>query len=158
MQPPFDQTKGVVKTEVGFSGGKEVSPTYKQVASGRTGHVEVIRVHYDKRTDYKKLLQIYGRNINPTDGEGQFVDRGSQYRPVIFYHNDEQKKQALHWKINLEKSKIFSKSIKVDILPLNSFYPAPEYHQNYYKKNPFRYKYYRYASGRDKFLNKHWKK
>ncbi|MCY4524665.1 MAG: peptide-methionine (S)-S-oxide reductase MsrA [Halobacteriovoraceae bacterium] len=159
MEPPFDKTKGVVKTISGFAGGKEVSPTYKQVAGGKTGHVEVVEIHYDeKKVNFNKLLRVYERNIDPTDNEGQFVDRGGQYRPVVFYHNKKQHKQAEKWKKALQKSNKFEKDIAVDILPVTKFYPAPDYHQDYYKKNPLRYKFYRSRSGRDQFLKKHWKK
>ena len=164
MEPPFDKKAGVIKTVSGFAGGTEVSPTYKQVAGGKTGHVEVVEVLYDpKKVTYEQLLVIYGKNINPTDNEGQFVDRGKQYRPVIFYHNVKQKKQALKWKKKLYESGRFKdekgkrKDIVVDILPVTKFYSAPEYHQDYYKKNPLRYNFYRSRSGRDRFLKEHWK-
>ena len=157
MEPPFDKTKGVVKTISGFAGGTETSPTYKQVASGNTGHVEVVEIHYDaKKVTYAQLLDVYEKNINPTDNGGQFVDRGKQYRPVIFYHNKKQKEQALKWKTKLQKSKRFKKDIVVNILPVTKFYPAPDHHQDYYQKNPIRYKFYRSRSGRDQFLKKHW--
>ena len=159
MQPPFDKAKGVVKTVVGFAGGREVAPKYKDVAAGKTGHVEVVEVRYNpKKTSYPQLLKIFERNIDPTDSAGQFVDRGKQYRPAVFYHSETQKQQVRSWKTALQKSGRFKRPIVVEIAPATSFYPADEGHQNYYKKNPVRYKFYRFGSGRDKFLRKHWKK
>ncbi|MEZ4872105.1 MAG: peptide-methionine (R)-S-oxide reductase MsrB [Bdellovibrionales bacterium] len=157
MEPPFDKVPGVKSTISGFSGGKIVDPSYKQVSSGTTQHTEVVQVTFDpKIISYKKLLDVFWRNIDPTDAGGQFVDRGNQYRPEIFVHSDEQRKTALASRQELIDAKRFKKPIIVPITQFTAFYPAEEYHQDYYKKNPLRYKYYRYRSGRDEFLNQHW--
>ena len=159
MEPPFDKLDGVISTVSGFSGGKEKNPTYKQVASGKTGHTEVVQVTFDPtKVKYADLVEVFWRSMDPTDSEGQCVDRGKQYRPEIFYHNERQKLAAEQSKKKLADSKRFKKPIVVPITSFTSFYPAEEYHQDYYKKNPLRHKYYRYGSGRDKFLEKHWKK
>ena len=153
MQPPFDQLRGVISTIVGYTGGPEVNPTYKQVAYGRTGHAEAIEVIFDpSKISYAELLDVFWRNINPTQRNGQFVDKGSQYRSEIFYHNDQQKRFAEISKEDLGKSGRFSKPIVTEITPSGEFYPAEEYHQKYYKKNPYAYKRYRIGSGRDNFL------
>jgi len=158
MQPPYDKIDGVIKTIVGYMGGSIVNPTYKQVASGGTKHIESIQVYFDPtKISYKKLLEIFWKNIDPTDSNGQFVDRGKQYRPAIFYHNEMQKKEANNSKVELMKKKLYKKSISTEIISSTPFYPAENYHQSYYKKNPIRYKYYRYNSGRDQFLKKIWK-
>lgn len=157
VQPPYDYQEGVITTTVGFTGGKEVDPTYKEVAYGKTTHTEAIEVIYDpEQVSYEKLLDIFWRNINPTDSDGQFVDRGSQYRPGIFYLNEEQKKTALESKKRLEESGRFDKPIVVEITEATPFYDAEEYHQKYYLKKPVHYKTYRMGSGRDKFIKKYW--
>jgi peptide methionine sulfoxide reductase msrA/msrB len=133
------------------------SPTYNQVSAGGTGHTEAIQVTYDPdKISYKELLDILWRHIDPTDAGGQFVDRGSQYRPAIFYHDEEQKRIAEESRAALEKSGRFNRPIATEIVPLTRFYPAEDYHQDYYKKNPIRYKMYRYGSGRDQFLDSKW--
>jgi peptide methionine sulfoxide reductase msrA/msrB len=153
----FEKTPGVLEAISGYTGGHVANPTYKQVSSGGTGHVEVVKVIYDPdRISYEQLLDVFWRHVNPTDGGGQFVDRGSQYRSVIFYSNDTEHNLANASKQKLESSGKFSESIATDILPLDTFYPAEEYHQDYYKKNPIRYKFYRSRSGRDQFLKKTW--
>ena len=157
IQPPFDKIDGVVKTTVGFTGGKEKNPTYKQVSYGMTGHAESIEIVYDpKKVTYEELLDVYWMNIDPTDSGGQFVDRGKQYRPAIFYHNEVQKKAAEASKEKLEKSGRFDKPIVVEIVKATAFYPAEDYHQKYYLKNPDDYKNYRAHSGRDQFVKAHW--
>ncbi|MEM7007925.1 MAG: peptide-methionine (S)-S-oxide reductase MsrA [Thermodesulfobacteriota bacterium] len=157
MQPPFDYLDGVVTTTVGFTGGPEKSPTYKEVAYGRTGHTEAVEVIYDpKKISYDKLLSIFWMSFDPTDGEGQFYDRGSQYRPGVFYLNEDQKKQALASKKSLEKSGRFAEPIAVEITEFDVFWDSEEYHQKYYLKKPAHYKSYRIGSGRDKFIKKHW--
>jgi peptide methionine sulfoxide reductase msrA/msrB len=159
MEPPFEKLKGVVSVEAGYSGGQEVNPAYKDVAAGKTGHIEVVRVTYrPAEVGYKDLLEVYWRQIDPTDSEGQFVDRGPQYRPVIFYANDEERRLAQESKAALGKSGRFSKAITVEILKAMPFYPAEVEHQDFYKVNPVRYKFYRFGSGRDQFLDKHWGK
>ena len=157
MEPPFDQLAGVVSTTSGYAGGDEVNPTYKQVSSGRTGHTEVIQIEYDPaKVSYQKLLDVFWRNIDPTAADRQFVDIGKQYRSAVFYHNDKQKKLALASKDELAASGRFDKPIITEITALNAFYPAEEYHQDFYQKNPVRYKFYRYNSGRDQFIKKTW--
>lgn len=159
MQPPFDKTKGVLATFVGYTGGKEKNPTYKQVAYGRTSHTESIQIVFDPRiVSYQKLLDIFWRNIDPTAKNRQFVDVGTQYRAAIFWHNARQKKLAEASKLALSRSKRFSKPIVTEITKASIFYKAETYHQKYYKKNPFNYYRYRRGSGRDAFIQKHWGK
>jgi len=158
MEPPFDKLGGVKSTISGYTGGSTESPTYKQVSAGTTGHTEVVQVTYDPSiVSYKTLLKTFWRSMDPTDANGQFVDQGSQYRPAIFFHSEKQKVEALASKAELQKSKVFDKEIVVEVTALNKFYPAEDYHQDFYKKSPIRYKFYRYNSGRDKFLKKYWK-
>ncbi len=156
VQHDFDQVDGVVSTTAGYTGGTKVNPTYEEVSSGKTGHVESVQVVYDPyKVSYEDLLGFYFNNIDPTRDDGQFCDDGNQYRPVIFYHNAEQKQLAEKYKQNLIDSRKFP-DVKVQILPAQTFYPAEEYHQEYYQKNPIRYKYYRYNCGRDKRLKELW--
>lgn len=161
MEPPFEKLDGVEKVISGFSGGKKKDPTYKEVASGKTDHIETVQVTFDpQKVSYEKLLKVFWKNIDPTDDGGQFVDRGHQYTTAIFYHNEDQKKLALKSKIFLEDQNYFKKSIVTPIRKYNSFYPAKDYHQDFYKKNLLtiaKYKYYRAASGRDDFIEKYWK-
>jgi methionine-S-sulfoxide reductase len=157
MEPPFDKLEGVVSTTSGYTGGNEKMPTYEEVSSGRTGHVEAIEIIYDpEKVSYEKLLEVFWKNINPTQANGQFADTGTQYRTAIFYHDDNQRKLAEASREKLGKSGKFEKSIVTEILPAAEFYPAEDYHQDYYLKNPFHYKYYRYGSGREQFLDKLW--
>lgn len=156
VQHDFDHVKGVVSTTAGFTGGTVANPTYEEVSAGGTGHVEAVKVVYDpSKVSYEQLLDFYFHNIDPTTNKGQFCDIGSQYRPVIFYENESQKKLAEAYKQNLIDSKTVQ-PVLVDILPAKEFYPAEEYHQEYYQKNPIRYKFYRYNCGRDKRLKKLW--
>ncbi len=153
----FEKVDGVVEAISGYTGGKEANPTYKQVSAGRTSHVEAIKVVYDPaKITYAQLLDVFWRHIDPTDAGGQFVDRGPQYGSAIFYANDEERRQAEMSKQELAASGRFSRPIVTPILPLETFYPAEEYHQDYYKKSTFNYKRYRYGSGRDQFLEKVW--
>ena len=148
---------GVSEVISGYSGGHVENPTYKQVSVGTTGHVEAVQVYYDpKIISYKKLLQAFWRQINPTDADGQFVDRGQHYRSVIFYHNDQQRQEAELSKQQLNASGRYDQNIVTEILSLKNFYSAEDYHQNYYKTHPIKYKYYRYWSGRDQYLLKTW--
>lgn len=157
MESAFEKLDGVKEVISGYTGGHVPNPTYEDVSSGRTGHVEAVLVRYDPaKVSYAQLLDFFWKTIDPTDAGGQFVDRGSQYRTAIFYHTDEQKRLAEASKQELEKSGIFRKPIVTDILPAQVFYPAEEYHQDYYKKNPMRYQRYRLNSGRDQFLKKIW--
>ncbi|MGD2271693.1 MAG: peptide-methionine (R)-S-oxide reductase MsrB [Desulfobacterales bacterium] len=153
----FEKVDGVVEVISGYTGGHEENPTYQEVSAGGTGHAEAIQVTYDPiKVTYKELLDIFWRHVDPTDPGGQFVDRGSQYRPAIFYHNDEQKRQAEESRTELERSGRFDKPVVTEIVRLAAFYRAEDYHQGYYKKNKIRYKLYRYHSGRDQFLKKVW--
>lgn len=157
MEPPFEKLHGVNTVISGYIGGKEKSPTYKQVSSGSTGHLEAVQIKFDSnKISYQDLLRVFWRNIDPADPEGQFVDRGQQYGSAIFYHTTQQKELAEQSKKQLIKSKTFKKPIVTQIQQATTFYPAEEYHQDYYKNNPLTYKYYRYRSGRDQFLDKTW--
>ena len=156
-QADFEKAPGVVKVVAGYTGGQKQNPTYEEVSSGTTGHVEAVQVYFDPaKITYTELLDYFWRHVDPTDGGGQFVDRGSQYRSVIFYQNEEQKRLAEQSRGALNKSGKFDKPIVTEIIKFTKFYEAEDYHQDYYKKNPLRYKYYRYASGRDQFLEKAW--
>jgi len=153
----FDHVPGVVSTISGYMGGKTKRPTYKQVSSGRTGHVEVLQVKYDpKQVSYKKLLDYFWKTTDVVDGGGQFCDRGSQYRPVIFTHTRQQRQLAQSGKAALKTSGRFSKPIAVEIIEASTFTAAENYHQNYYKKNPWRYSSYRYGCGRDRRITELW--
>ncbi|UCF03343.1 MAG: peptide-methionine (R)-S-oxide reductase MsrB [Deltaproteobacteria bacterium] len=153
----FEKVDGVIEAISGYTGGHVANPTYKQVSKGVTGHVEAVKVIYDPaKVTYEKLLEVFWRHVDPTDGDGQFVDRGSQYRSVIFYANEEEHRLAEISKKALAASGRFDKPIATDILPLDTFYPAEDYHQDYYKKNSIRYRWYRRGSGRDQFLEKVW--
>ncbi len=153
----FEKLDGVLGAVSGYTGGHIKNPTYKQVSRGGTGHIEAVKVIYDpQRISYDQLLDVFWRKVNPTDGGGQFVDRGDQYRSAIFYANDRQRRLAEASKQRLADSGIFDKPIATEILPLGTFYPAEAYHQDYYKKNPIRYKWYRSGSGRDQFLDSVW--
>ena len=157
MEPPFEKLAGVREVISGYTGGSKVNPTYEEVSAGTTGHLESVEVIYDPSViSYDRLLDVFWKNIDPTDPGGQFVDRGGQYRSAIFYHSDEQKKLAELSKQKLGASGIFQKPIVTEILPAGTFYRAEDYHQDYYKKNPIRYKFYRFNSGRDQFLEKTW--
>lgn len=157
MVAPFENEKGVFDIVSGYGGGTVENPAYEDVARGKTDHVEAIQITYDPDIiDYEKLLEIYWQQIDPTDGSGSFVDRGPHYRSVIWYHNDSQREKALTSKDRLEKSGIFTDPVATEIRPFTTFYPAEEYHQDYHKKNPVRYKIYRYNSGRDQFIKKNW--
>ena len=155
----FEKVGGVIDAISGYTGGKEVNPTYEQVSSGRTGHVEAVQVIYDPtKVSYAQLLDVFWRHVDPTDDGGQFVDRGPQYKSAIFYGNEEEHRLAEATKEKLAASGRFDKPIVTLIEPAGPFYPAEEYHQNYYKKNPIRYKWYRSRSGRDQFLEETWSK
>ncbi len=157
MVKPFDEMPGIHRIVSGYTGGHVENPTYEQVCSETTGHVEAVQITFDpERFPYQKLLDIYWQQIDPTDAGGQFHDRGSSYRPVIFYHSEKQREEAEASKQALEASGRFDKPIAVAIEPASAFYPAEEYHQDYYKKNPLRYKYYSEGSGRTAFIKRHW--
>jgi peptide-methionine (S)-S-oxide reductase len=155
MEPPYDETEGVQATTSGYSGGEQQNPTYEQVSSGTTQHIEVVKIEYDpSKVGYEKLLDIFWRNIDPLDPAGQFCDKGSQYRSAIFYGNEEEKKLAEESKKKIEEK--LGKPVVTEILPEKAFYNAEDYHQDYYKKNPIRYKLYRYGCGRDARLEEVW--
>ncbi len=157
MEPPFDKLDGVISTTSGYTGGHKQNPTYKEVSSGRTGHTEAVQIVYDPaRISYEELLSEFWHNIDPTSANGQFCDRGNQYRSEIFYHDDTQKAQAEQSRAALAELKPFEGEIVTDITPASTFYPAEEYHQDYYIKNPVRYKFYRYGCGRDNRLEELW--
>ncbi len=157
MEKPFEKLPGVSAVISGYTGGKIKNPTYRQVSYGKTTHAEAIQVHYDPTIiTYNDLLEVFWRQIDPTDKGGQFVDRGNQYRTEIFYHNEDQKKQALASKKKLMKSKRFKKAIVTPITMYTQFYDAEEYHQDYYKKSEADYLRYRNGSGRDQYLKKVW--
>ncbi|MDX1958244.1 MAG: peptide-methionine (S)-S-oxide reductase MsrA [Leptospiraceae bacterium] len=152
----FEKVNGVIAVESGYTGGHKVNPSYEEVCTGNTGHFEAVKVTYDpKKISYKKLVEEFWKQIDPTDFDGQFADKGSQYRTAIFYNSDEEKKIALQSKEDLQKSKKYSFSkIATQVLKTSVFYPAEDYHQDYYKKNPNRYKQYFKGSGREDFLKK----
>jgi peptide-methionine (S)-S-oxide reductase len=158
VEHDFDQVKGVISTTSGYTGGHKANPTYEEVSSGVTGHVEAVKVIYNpQEVSYQKLLDFYWHNVDPTRSDGQFCDTGKQYRPVIFYTNENQRKLAEEYKQKLlEEHEI--QPILVEILPAQPFYPAEEYHQKYYKKNPIRYNFYRFTCGRDRRLKEIWGK
>lgn len=159
MEPSFQKLKGVQAVVSGYIGGTVKNPTYEQVSAGRTGHAEAVEVTYDPaQVSYEKLLEIFWENHDPTDAKGQFVDQGSQYRPGIFYHSDDQKRLAEESKKKLSDSRKFNKPIVTEITAATEFYPAEDYHQDYYKKNAMHYKFYRMGSGRDDFLDETWGK
>jgi methionine-S-sulfoxide reductase len=149
--------EGVQSVMAGYTGGTKERPTYEEVCSGTTGHAEAVQITYDPSTvGYEQLLEVFWRNVDPTQSDGQFADHGRQYRTAIFYHNEEQKRLAEASKERLAKSGKFDKPLVTEIAPASTFYPAEDYHQDYYKKNPLRYKLYRIGSGREGFLNKTW--
>ncbi|MGA9537563.1 MAG: peptide-methionine (R)-S-oxide reductase MsrB [Desulfobacterales bacterium] len=153
----FVKLPGVVEVISGYTGGSKANPTYQEVSSGSTGHYEAVQVLYDpEKVTYQELLDAYWRHVDPTDNGGQFVDRGPQYRTAIFYHNEEQKRQAEASKAELARSGRFSRAVVTPIVPLTTFYKAEDYHQDYFNKSPLRYKAYRQASGRDQFIEKIW--
>jgi methionine-S-sulfoxide reductase len=159
MEPPFEQLEGVTSVVSGYAGGHRKNPTYEEVSSGTTGHAEVVQVTFDPaKISYEKLLDVFWRNIDPTDPHGQFADKGSQYRTAIFYHDEAQREAAEKSKEALAQSGKFAKPIVTQIAPATDFYPAEDYHQDYYKKNPLRYKSYKIGSGREGFLKRTWGK
>jgi peptide-methionine (S)-S-oxide reductase len=159
MEPPYDKLPGVISTTSGYMGGKTRNPTYEQVSTGNTGHAEVVQVEYDPgKVSYEKLLDVFWHNIDPTQPNAQFCDHGSQYRSAIFYHDEAQKKLAENSKAALAKSKPFKGDIVTEVAPAAAFYPAEDYHQDFYTKNPVRYKFYRSGCGRDARLHALWGK
>jgi len=157
MEPPFDETPGVISTTSGYIGGMRVNPSYKEVSAGTTGHTEALKVVYDPaKVGYDKLLHVFWRNHDPLSANGQFCDKGTQYRPGIFYLDEEQKRLAEESRAAIEKSGRFQQKIVTEITAATDFYPAEEYHQDYYLKNPLRYKYYSTSCGRYRRLKELW--
>lgn len=157
MEPPFEKLDGVISVVSGYTGGEEKSPSYHDVASGKTGHTEAVEITFlPSKISYEKLLDVFWQQIDPTVDDRQFVDKGKQYRPGIFYLNEEQKVIAETSKNKTEALGLHSKPFKLEITAASTFWPAEEYHQDYYKKSPFRYKFYRFNSGRDQYLDQVW--
>ncbi|NJM66958.1 MAG: peptide-methionine (S)-S-oxide reductase MsrA [Acaryochloris sp. RU_4_1] len=157
MEKPFDALEGVVSTTSGYTGGTKANPTYKAVSSGKTGHAESVQVEYDpSQVSYEQLLAVFWHNVDPLDAGGQFCDRGTQYRTNIFYHSDKQKSLAEQSKAALNQSGRFATPIVTEIVPAGTFYPAEDYHQNYYQTNANLYRFYRFRCGRDQRLAKLW--
>jgi methionine-S-sulfoxide reductase len=159
MEPPYDDLNGVISTTVGYTGGEKANPTYEEVCSGSTGHAEAVQIVFDStKISYEDLLQVFWHNINPTDPYGQFADKGSQYRTAIFYHDEKQRELAEKSKKELDASGKFDSPIVTEVVPASVFYPAEDYHQEFYKNNPLRYNSYKVGSGRAGYLKKVWGK
>jgi peptide-methionine (S)-S-oxide reductase len=157
MEPPFEKLPGVRSVVSGYIGGHTTDPTYKQISAGGTGHAEAVQILYDPtRISYEQLLYVFWRNIDPLVDDRQFCDRGSQYRPAIFVHDDAQRAAAEASRRELEAAGRFPRPIATEIAAAGRFYPAEEEHQDYYKKNPLRYNYYRFNCGRDARLQELW--
>ena len=157
MEAPFDKLPGVISVTVGYTGGSTKNPTYQQVSAGGTGHAESVRIIYDPaKISYERLLATFWHNVDPTSPDRQFCDVGHQYRSAIFYTSPQQLQAAQHSRDTLERNKPFREAVVTEITPAGEFYPAEEYHQQYYKKNPIRYKYYRSRCGRDNRLKELW--
>jgi methionine-S-sulfoxide reductase len=157
MEPPYDELEGVLATTSGYIGGSTADPTYQEVSAGGTGHAEAVQVTYDPaKVSYQELLEVFWVNVDPLDAGGQFCDRGDQYRTGIFVHDDEQRRLAEDSKQALVDSGRFEQPIVTEIVAAGSFYPAEDYHQDYYEKNPLRYNFYRWNCGRDARLEQLW--
>lgn len=157
MEPPYDELDGVVSTTSGYTGGHKVNPTYEEVSAGSTGHAEAVEILYDpKKISYEELLEVFWRNIDPTTVDRQFCDKGSQYRSAIFYHDAEQRRLAERSREEIENTKSFPQPIVTEIAAAGPFYPAEQYHQDFYQKNPIRFKLYKFACGRAQRLEELW--
>ncbi len=157
MEPPFDKLDGVLSTISGYTGGRKPNPTYPEVSAGGSGHAEAVQVAFDpSKISYEELLEVFWRNIDPTTPDGQFCDTGDQYRTGIFYHGETQRHLAEQSKKKLEAAGVLDRPIVTEITSAGVFWPAEEYHQDYYRKNPVRYKLYRYGCGRDRRLEELW--
>jgi len=157
IEADYEKLNGVVEVISGYTGGHVENPTYEQVSAGRTGHIESVKVTYDaNKISYAEILNFFWHHIDPTRDDGQFCDRGTQYRPAIFYETANQKEQAIASREQIEQAKPFPEPLKVELLPASTFYPAEEYHQDYYVKNPLRYHFYRYNCGRDARVEQLW--
>jgi peptide-methionine (S)-S-oxide reductase len=157
MEPPFERLDGVLSTTVGYTGGRTPQPTYEQVSAGGTGHAEAVQIVFDPaKIRYEQLLEVFWRNVDPLTPNAQFCDHGDQYRTAIFTHDDAQRRLAEESKRRLEASRRFAQPIVTQIVPASTFHPAEAYHQKYHRKNPVRYKYYRWNCGRDQRLKALW--
>lgn len=157
MQPPFDRTSGVIETIVGYTGGTEPNPSYELVSSGKTRYAEAVQVRFDpQRVTYRELLEVFWKNIDPTQENGQFADRGPLYRTAIYFHNEQQRLEAQESKAELQASKKFGSPVMTEIGPATEFYRAEEYHQDYYQKNSTHYNLYKVGSGRAGFIERTW--
>lgn len=157
MVKPFDEQPGIIEVLSGYTGGTKENPTYEEVCSETTGHYEAVQIKFDPEVyPYEKLLELYWQQIDPTDAGGQFYDRGQSYQTAIFYHDEQQKMLAEQSKHDLAESGKFQKPIQTKILPASVFYPAEDYHQHFYKKNPTRYNAYQQGSGRADYIKRHW--
>ncbi|PCJ85546.1 MAG: peptide-methionine (S)-S-oxide reductase [Thiotrichaceae bacterium] len=157
MEPPFDKLDGVISTTSGYISGHTKNPTYREISTGKTGHTEAVQIVYDsKKITYTELLKVFWKNIDPVAVNRQFCDAGTQYRSGIYYRGEAQEKAAKNSLSQLEKNKPFKENIATEVVAASTFYPAEDYHQDYYLKNPLRYKYYRYSCGRDNRLNEIW--
>ena len=157
IEADYEKLDGVFEAVSGYSGGHIDNPSYKQVSAGNSGHIEVVKVSYDaSKLSYSQILDYFWRHIDPTRNDGQFCDRGPQYRPAIFYQNGQQKQQALASMKLISETKPFKAPLKVELIQAGTFYPAETYHQDYYKKNPYRYKFYRLSCGRDSRVKELW--
>ena len=157
MEPPFDKINGVVLTTAGYTGGSKPNPSYEEISSGNTGHTEAVQVVYDPSlVSYQELLQTFWRNVDPTKADRQFCDVGNQYRPGIFYHDETQRLEAERSLLGAKRKLMIEGSFVTEITPLQNFYRAEEYHQDYYKKKPLRYRMYRFNCGRDRRLQELW--
>jgi len=159
MEPPYDKLEGVISTTSGYTGGHVATPTYEQVSAGGTGHTEAVQIVYDpSKVGYEKLLEVFWKNIDPLDAGGQFCDRGSQYRSAVFFHNDEQKRLATASKAELEANAGLAALIVTEVVEASDFYPAENYHQDYYQEHSIQYRFYRWNCGRDARLEEVWGK
>jgi peptide-methionine (S)-S-oxide reductase len=157
MEPPFDSVDGVISTTSGYIGGHKDDPTYEEVSAGGTGHTEAVEIVFDpEKVSYAELLDVFWKNIDPTTANRQFCDVGSQYRTGVFYHDEEQQKLAERSRARIDQSGTLAAPIVTEIVEAGPFYPAEDYHQDYYKKNPIRYKFYRHGCGRDERLEQLW--
>lgn len=157
MEPPFEKLTGVVSVTSGYTGGHKLDPTYEEVSAGETGHAEAVKIVYDStQVSYEQLLYVFWRNIDPLTANRQFCDGGTQYRSAIFYHHETQKRLAEESKLRLEQTQKFDRAIVTEIVAATKFYPAEEYHQDFYKKNSLHYKTYRAGCGRDRRLKELW--
>lgn len=157
MEEVFEKVPGVIAVTSGYMGGRVENPSYEQVSAGGTGHAEAVEVSYDpQKVSYTKLLETFWRNVDPVTAKAQFCDHGNQYRAVIFYQNEEQQRLAEESKRTLEQSKRFAQPIVTELVMASQFYPAEDYHQDFYKKNPIRYKFYKYNCGRAQRLEELW--